>query len=167
MSTQFVGEIRMFGGTFAPSGWLMCDGSSLPIEEFETLFNLIGTTYGGDGQTTFNVPDLRGRWPMHLGAGLNLGQTGGVESVMLTPNQLPTHSHPMTASSAATSTSPAGTTPAVSSLTQYAAAGSVSTADELLPTVIGSAGGSQPHENRSPYLGMTMIIAWSGIFPSS
>jgi microcystin-dependent protein len=167
MSNQYVGEIRMFGGTFAPLGWFFCNGATLPISEFDVLFNLIGTTYGGDGQTTFALPDLRGRFPMAVGPGFVLGEEGGVESVTLSSNQLPAHTHRLVASSVATSSSPSGTTPAVSSLSQYAPLSVSSSDDELLSTAIAAVGGSQPHENRSPYLGVTFIIAWSGIFPSS
>src|SRR6266481_3956801 len=98
MAQPYVGEIRMFGGNFAPAGWQFCDGTLLPISEQETLFNLIGTTYGGDGQSTFAVPDLRGRLPIHQGGGFTLAQTGGAESVTLTVSQIPGHSHAMLAS---------------------------------------------------------------------
>src|SRR5579862_3000625 len=104
MSQPYVGEIRMFAGNFAPSGWMFCEGQLLPISEYETLFNLIGTTYGGDGQSTFALPDLRGRMPNHMGLGSGLStyilaQTGGVETVTLTTNQIPIHSHPAVADS--------------------------------------------------------------------
>src|SRR4051812_27158684 len=95
MAQPYVGEIRMFGGNFNPSGWMFCDGALLPISEFETLFNLIGTTYGGDGQSTFALPDLRGRIPIHQGNGFTLSETGGVETVTLTVQQIPAHSHPL------------------------------------------------------------------------
>jgi microcystin-dependent protein len=98
MSQPYVGEIRMFGGNFAPAGWMFCEGQLLPISEFETLFNLIGTTYGGDGQSTFQLPDLRGRLPVHQGNGFTLAETGGVETVTLTTSQIPGHSHPYLAS---------------------------------------------------------------------
>src|SRR5579872_5609972 len=109
MSQPYVGEIRMGGWNFAPVGWQFCDGTLLPISEFETLFNLIGTTYGGDGQSTFAVPDLRGRLPIHVGNSFVLAQTGGEETVTLTTNQIPSHNHPLQASSAASSsTNPTG-----------------------------------------------------------
>src|SRR6204780_2306289 len=98
MAQPYVGEIRMFGGNFAPNGWMFCEGQLLPISEFETLFNLIGTTYGGDGQSTFALPDLRGRLPVHFGNGFTLAETGGVETVTLTVPQIPAHSHPFLAS---------------------------------------------------------------------
>src|SRR4026207_1030732 len=101
MAQPYVGEIRMFAGNFAPAGWMFCEGQLLPISENETLFQLIGTTYGGDGESTFALPDLRGRIPIHQGNGFILAETGGVEEVTLTVNQIPTHSHPMLATSAA------------------------------------------------------------------
>src|SRR5436305_14963357 len=109
MAQPYVGEIRMFGGNFNPSGWMFCDGALLPISEFETLFNLIGTTYGGDGQSTFALPDLRGRIPMHQGNGFILAESGGVETVTLTVNQIPAHTHALLASSGVTQqTNPTG-----------------------------------------------------------
>src|ERR1700724_1970987 len=98
MAQPYVGELRMFGGNFAPAGWMFCAGQLLPISEYETLFNLIGTTYGGDGQTTFAVPDLRSRVPIHQGNGFTLAETGGAETVTLKVNQIPVHSHPLLAS---------------------------------------------------------------------
>src|SRR5215510_9218916 len=98
MAQPYVGEIRMFAGNFAPPAWMFCEGQLLPISEFETLFNLIGTTYGGDGQSTFALPDLRGRVPIHFGNGFTLAETGGVETVTLTVQQIPAHSHPLLAS---------------------------------------------------------------------
>src|SRR5204862_4163929 len=108
MAQPYVGEIRMFAGNFAPAGWMFCEGQLLPISQNETLFQLIGTTYGGDGQSTFALPDLRGRLPLHQGNGFILGETGGAEEITLTVNQIATHSHPMLGSSNA-STSPAPT----------------------------------------------------------
>src|SRR6478672_11905621 len=100
MAQPYVGEIRIFAGNFAPAGWMFCEGQLLPISEYETLFNLIGTTYGGDGQSTFALPDLRGRLPVHFGNGFTLAETGGVEEVTLTVSQIPAHSHPLLASNA-------------------------------------------------------------------
>src|SRR5512147_2826102 len=97
MAQPYVGEIRMFAGNFAPAGWMFCEGQLLPISEYETLFNLIGTTYGGDGQATFKLPDLRGRIPIHKGNGFSLAETGGVEEITLTMSQIPAHSHPLLA----------------------------------------------------------------------
>src|SRR5213596_2138816 len=109
MAQPYVGEIRMFAGNFPPNGWMFCEGQLLPISEYETLFNLIGTTYGGDGQSTFALPDLRGRLPIHQGSGFILAETGGVEEVTLTVPQIPVHNHPVLASTgAAASQTPNG-----------------------------------------------------------
>lgn len=170
MSTQYIGEIRMFGGNFAPAGWAFCDGSLLPISENDALFALIGTTYGGDGQTTFGVPDLRGRLPVVQGTGPDgttyvMGQMGGTETVTLTQGQLPAHAHPLMASPGpASETSPAGHVLARST--------SVRAYTEREPIVaMGSlfdqhTGGGQPHENMQPYLPVSFIIALFGVFPS-
>src|SRR5215468_1260472 len=99
MAQPYVGEIRIFAGNFAPAGWMFCNGALLPISENPTLFNLIGTTYGGDGQETFAVPNMQGRVPIHQGSGYTIGQVGGVESVTLTTNQIPSHTHPLLANS--------------------------------------------------------------------
>jgi microcystin-dependent protein len=161
----FVGEIRMFGGTNPPAGWMMCEGQILPISENDTLFNLIGTTYGGDGQETFALPDLRGRAPIHQGPGFVLGQNGGQEDVTLTGTQIPIHTHTALASSTpGTSDSPAGMAPAtsVSGVTQYAETVDTS----LSATAILSTGGSQPHTNMQPWLGVSYMISLYGIWPS-
>ncbi|MBV8199189.1 MAG: phage tail protein [Acidobacteria bacterium] len=167
MSQPYVGEIRMFAGNFAPAGWMFCEGQLLPISEYETLFNLIGTTYGGDGQTTFALPDLRGRLPVHQGNGFTLAETGGVETVTLTPSTIPAHSHPYLASTdAANNADPEGK---VLGALQVAgneiyipAAGTV----PMNPAAIGSTGGSQPHDNFQPYLCIDFIISLFGVFPS-
>lgn len=165
MSQPFVGEIRMFAGNFAPAGWMFCEGQLLPISEFETLFNLIGTTYGGDGQSTFALPDLRGRLPIHQGNGFTLSETGGAEDVTLTVSQIPAHSHPFLAS-----TDPGGTRDPGGNVLATAVAGSVYR--QQAPTAalnagsIGSTGGSQPHSNFQPYLCVDFIISLFGIFPS-
>jgi len=165
MAQPYVGEIRMFSGNFAPAGWLFCEGQLLPISENETLFQLIGTTYGGDGQSTFGLPDLRGRLPIHLGSGFSLAQTGGAESVTLTPNQIPGHSHPLQASaSVATSANPANALPGQSpsiSLYEVDVPGAA-----LNPAAISPVGGNQPHNNFQPYLCVNFIISLFGIFPS-
>src|SRR5690348_4574909 len=115
MAQPYVGEIRMFAGNFAPAGWMFCEGQLLPISEYETLFNLIGTTYGGDGQSTFALPDLRGRVPIHFGNGFTLAETGGVEEVTLTVSQIPAHSHPFLAAPVTgDQVSPGGNLPASS-----------------------------------------------------
>jgi microcystin-dependent protein len=167
MSQPYVGEIRMFAGNFAPAGWMFCEGQLLPISEYETLFNLIGTTYGGDGQSTFALPDLRGRLPVHFGNGFTLAETGGVETVTLNVPQIPSHSHPFlaTADLSAAST-PSNTLLAAISVTGseiYApAAGTVA----MAPNTISSTGGSQPHDNFQPYLCVDFIISLFGVFPS-
>lgn len=173
MTTSYVGEIRMFGGTFAPLGWMFCDGALLPIAEYETLFTLIGTTYGGDGQVTFALPDLRGRVPVHQGQGQGLtqrtlGQSSGSETVTLIPSQIPIHTHIATANSGAgSSPSPTNNVWAANSNTtalQFTA--STATPVNMNPTSIGSVGGSQPHENMMPFVAVNYIISLFGIFPS-
>jgi len=164
MSQPFVGEIRMFGGNFAPAGWMFCEGQLLSIAANDTLFNLIGTTYGGDGMSTFALPDLRGRLPVHVGPGLTLAQAGGSETVTLTVQQVPAHTHTLAASSAAaTQTAPAG------NLLAQADSGQLYLADTpavgLNVQSVGSAGGSQPHSNLGPYLCVSFIISLFGIYP--
>ncbi|MEO5609319.1 MAG: tail fiber protein [Ornithinibacter sp.] len=166
MAEPYVGEIRMFGGNFAPQGWSFCDGWVLPISEYVTLFQLIGTTYGGDGQTTFALPDLRGRVPVHQGTLLPIGQAGGVESVTLISAQLPAHSHPLLGSAAnASAMSPAGGVPATAPEVAVSAYGSDAPLTTLAPESVAARGGSQPHENMQPYLGISFIISLFGIFP--
>ncbi len=165
MAQPYVGEIRMFAGNFAPAGWMFCAGQLLPISENETLFNLIGTTYGGDGQSTFALPDLRGRVPTHFGNGFTLAETGGVENVTLTVNQIAAHAHPLLATgSAASSGSPAGAVPAEATKRFYTAMPASPVA--MSPSAIGSTGGSQPHDNMQPFLCISFIISLFGIFPS-
>ncbi len=171
MATPFIGEIRLFAGNFAPVGWALCDGSLLPIAENEALFNLIGTTYGGNGQTTFGLPDMRGRVPVHQGSGNGLslrtiGEMGGAEQVTLTPSQLPSHNHVLNAT-----TTPASTANGVAgSLTGAAAStnfyGSTPGGGALAPQALTATGGNQPHNNMAPFLGLNFIISLFGIFPS-
>ncbi len=171
MGEPFVGEIRMFGGSFAPAGWAMCQGQSMPISENETLFNLIGTTYGGDGQETFNLPDLQGRAPMHAGQGkgisqvYQLGEKAGVESVTLTTQQTPIHNHSFLVNSAiGTQTSPSNNFLAASLSGKCYFA---TTPDkQLFNQILAPVGGSQPHDNMQPYLCITFIISLFGVFPS-
>jgi microcystin-dependent protein len=171
VAQPYVGEIRMFGGNFAPAGWAFCQGQSMPISENDVLFTLIGTTYGGDGQETFNLPDLQGRLPVHAGQGpglsqnYQLGEQGGVESVTLTVNQIPSHTHPLTGSS----DSPASQTPT----NQISATSQSSLYFNLFdnpvnfaPAAIGPVGGSQPHDNFQPYLCVSFIISLFGVFPT-
>jgi microcystin-dependent protein len=165
MAQPYVGEIRMFGGNFAPAGWMFCAGQLLPISENETLFQLIGTTYGGDGQSTFALPNLEGRVPIHMGNGFILAETGGVEDVTLTTQQIPSHSHPMLASM----TSAQNPQPENSVLAQ-APTVQVYITDSgqvpLSPNAVTPVGGSQPHNNCQPFLCVSFIISLFGIFPS-
>jgi microcystin-dependent protein len=161
----YVGEIRLFAGTFAPVGWAMCDGSLQAISENETLFQLIGTTYGGDGQSTFALPDLRGRVPIHQGSGFAIGQLAGTEQVTLTSQQMPTHNHTLVASAnIASQQSPSGNVLAQSTVAQMYIQDVADT--PLSANSITPAGGNQPHENMQPYLCLTFIISLFGIFPS-
>src|SRR5689334_11744067 len=151
MAQPYVGEIRMFAGNFAPAGWMFCEGQLLPISENETLFQLIGTTYGGDGESTFALPDLRGRIPLHFGNGFTLAETGGVETVTLTVSQIPAHSHPFLGS-----TSQAGSfavfdqVVATTQLVSTTAYGTDAPLTTLAPNAVGPVGGSQPHNNFQP-----------------
>ena len=164
MAQPYVGEIRMFAGNFAPAGWMFCEGQLLPISENETLFQLIGTTYGGDGESTFALPDLRGRLPLHQGNGFILAETGGAEEITLTVNQIPAHGHPMLASNDI----PTQNTPQNNVTGQAAAkiyrAGSPTVF--LNPQAVSVTGQSQPHSNFQPYLCINYIISLFGIFPS-
>ena len=161
----YVGEIRMFAGSFAPLGWMFCEGQLLPISENETLFQLIGTTYGGDGQSTFALPDLRGRVPIHQGNGFILAETGGAEEITLTVNQIPAHSHPLIGSSSTGSTS----LPENALLAKSTTNTPYSPFDpdvSMRPNAISPVGGSQPHTNFQPYLCFNFIISLFGLFPS-
>ena len=165
MAQPYVGEIRMFAGNFAPAGWMFCEGQLLAISEYETLFNLIGTTYGGDGQSTFALPDLQGRLPVHQGNGFVLAESAGVEEVTLTVQQIPPHTPPQVASSAiGNSAHPEGAVLAESSVVSLYQSGTPSTA--MAAQAITSTGGSQPHTNLQPYLCVDFIISLFGIFPS-
>jgi microcystin-dependent protein len=165
VAQPYVGEIRMFAGNFAPAGWMFCEGQLLPISENETLFQLIGTTYGGDGQSTFALPDLRGRLPIHQGNGFILAETGGAEEITLTVNQIPAHAHPFLASTAvATQTSPQNNVVAQSSAADMFIEDTPNV--NLAANAIAAVGGSQPHTNFQPYLCIDFIISLFGIFPS-
>lgn len=168
MATPFIGEIRPFGFTFAPQGWAVCAGQLLAIVQNEALFSLIGTTYGGDGQQTFALPDLRGRVPVHPGSNVFIGQTGGVENVTLAATQLPAHSHPVMASAdlAATDTPAAGVMGAKPrfGVDVYAPAANLT---PLSPSAVDTLGAnSQPHDNMQPGLVLNFCIALEGIYPS-
>lgn len=164
MAQPYVGEIRMFAGNFAPVGWMFCDGQLLPISENETLFQLIGTTYGGDGQSTFALPDLRSRVPVHQGNGFILAETGGAEEITLTVSQIPAHSHPLLASSAS------GQSSAPPNNVLAAIVGNIYNPNASNPVnmnaqSVGPVGGSQPHSNLQPFLCINFIISLFGIFP--
>ena len=163
MGSPFVGEIRIFAGTFAPVGWNFCDGTTLSISEFEVLFNVIGTTYGGDGVNTFQLPDVQGRFPIHQGTDYVIGQKAGSENVTLTQGQLPSHTHSAKAVKASAVSSPAGAAWAAAPTPAYS---SVAPNDVMSGAALTSVGGGQPHNNMSPYLVTTFIISLFGIFPS-
>ena len=164
MADPYIGEIRMFGGNFAPQGWAFCDGQLMAIAENDALYALIGTTYGGDGEETFGLPDLRGRVPLHQGNGFPLAQAAGVESVTLTTQQLPIHNHAFLGSQ-----DPGATTNPPSNVVASIPVGSVYIQDQpsaamnqqsLMPM-----GGSQPHDNMQPYLCISFIISLFGVYP--
>ena len=172
MSNPYVGEIRMFAGNFAPAGWAFCNGAQMPISENEVLFQLIGTTYGGDGQETFNLPNLQGRLPIHQGtsstSGTNftIGEQAGVESVTLTTQQIPIHTHPLLCAAS-------GGTPNSNPKDGYWAPSDINMYANIAPTVqmgnpaisSGITGGSQPHTNFMPYLCVNFILSLFGVYP--
>lgn len=166
MSNPYVGEIRMFGGNFAPSGWMFCEGQILAISDYDTLFNLIGTTYGGDGQSTFALPDLRGRIPVHQATGFTIGQLAGTETVTLTTQQLPQHTHAAIAVSGNTNGVPSptnntwGSVTASSPYTDQPADGTMNSGSLALT------GNNQAHDNFMPYQCVSFIISLYGIFPT-
>jgi microcystin-dependent protein len=170
MSEPFVGEIRMFAGNFAPRGWAFCDGQLLAVSQNDALFSLLGTIYGGDGRTTFGLPDLRGRIPIHAGTGpglspRRLGAKGGAENVTLTVNQLPSHGHPMQATqSAANERNPDGRVPAQAPLADLWSTRSQDV--NMASGAITNVGGSRSHTNLMPFLCINFIIALFGIYPS-
>ncbi len=170
MSNPYVGEIRMFGGNFAPSGWALCQGQLLPISQYDVLFNLIGTTYGGNGTSTFALPDLQGRFPAHQGTPaitnsepVTLGQKLGVDTVTLVTAQLPVHTHEAQGFSASTTRSPTGAFWGAGSGDAYSPA---TPSARLSPAAVAMTGTSQPHNNISPYLVVNFIVSLFGIFPS-
>jgi len=165
MGSPYIGEIRMFGGSFAPAGWAFCNGALIPISENDALFTLIGTTYGGDGQETFALPDLQGRTPVHVGSGFILGEKGGVETVTLTTSQIPAHTHPLLASND-TANSPNATSNVIARSGQVNAFLNSNASVNMNAGMLGTTGGSQPHENLQPYLCISYIISLFGIFPS-
>lgn len=170
MGTPYIGEIKMFAGNFAPEGWAFCMGQLLPISENDALFALIGTTYGGDGQNTFALPNLCGRVPVHMGQGpgisqyYQMGEMLGVEQVALTANQLASHQHSLAVTTAqASSNDPAGRMLAAAGAEVY---GPLGNTVDMSSQGVGTGGGSQPHENMQPYLCINYIISLYGIFPS-
>lgn len=173
MAQPYVGEIRIFGGNFAPAGWMFCSGQLLPISENETLFQLIGTTYGGDGQSTFALPDLQGRIPLHWGTGSSgtsylLGERSGVETVTLTTQQLPTHTHPAAVTDTGQTNAATGAKLANATSTQTGVRlfSNVGPTDVMNAQTILPVGGNQAHENCQPFLCLQYIISLFGIFPS-
>lgn len=170
MATPYIGEIRMFAGSFAPQGWALCWGQTMPISENDALFTLIGTTYGGDGQTTFNLPDLRSRVPVHMGyqGGITytIGQTGGLETVTLTAQQLPAHQHAPLANATGNSLTPGGNVWASSPAVQFVEPLPANLNANMPADSISTAGGGQPHENRIPFLAINFIISLYGIYPT-
>lgn len=175
IKAQYIGEIRMFAGNFAPNGWAFCNGQSLPISEYEVLFLLIGTTYGGDGEATFNLPDLRGRAPMHQGSGYVVGQMSGQESVTLSTTQLPIHAHSATLVTKVYNQAGKTDTPVDNYVAVNAARGqefSTTTNGDMAGSLsisggtTGTTGGNLPHENMKPFLAINYIISLFGVFPS-
>ena len=164
MAEPFLSELRIFSFIFAPKGWAQCNGQLLPINQNQALFSLLGTTYGGNGQTNFALPDLRGRVPHHEGAGHTLGEVGGSEFVTINTSQLPQHNHVVNASTeVADAIDPTGALWANSGKTNYTTDAPNQT---MSPSAISNVGGSQPHENRMPFLVLNICIALQGIFPS-
>ena len=172
MATAYIGEVRLFGGTFAPLGWHFCDGSLISIADNSALYNLIGTTYGGDGQSTFGLPDMRGRALIHQGTGAGLspyvmGQRIGVENVTLTTATMPAHPHSFAGTNTAGNTpTPGPTAELAATPTGFNIYDGTGTATTLSTRAVTNSGGSVPHDNRQPYLAISYIIALEGIYPS-
>ena len=171
MPEPYVGEIRMFGGNFAPNGWMLCEGQQMAISENETLFQLIGTTYGGDGENTFNLPNLASRIPVHNGTGpegitYQIGEMSGTEQVTLTSQQIPIHTHSMLGTTN-TATAQAPTANTVAKSTQIDLFINAQPGDAMNPQAITPVGGSQPHENVQPFLCINFIISLFGVYPSA
>lgn len=172
MAQPFVGEIRMFAGNFPPVGWMFCDGQLMPISENEVLFQLIGTTYGGDGQETFALPNLQSRLPIHMGTSTTgttyqIGEAAGVESVTLTTSQIPAHNHPLLVSTdPGTGTNPAGAAAGALSPVSVYKANVTPPNVAMNASSITPAGGSQPHDNMQPFLCINFIISLFGLYPS-
>jgi microcystin-dependent protein len=163
MAEPFLSEIRIMSFNFAPKGWALCNGQLLPINQNQALFSLLGTTYGGNGQTTFALPNLQARVPIHFGAGFSLGENGGEQAHTVTMAEMPTHVHAALASSSDGNASLPGGNVLATAANAYGAAASLTT---LVPGTVTNVGGSQPHTNIQPYLVLTFCIALQGIFPS-
>ena len=177
MGQPYVGEIRLFAGNFNPNGWMFCQGQTLPISENEVLFQLIGTTYGGDGQSTFNLPNLSSRIPIHMGTGpdgttYQLAEMAGTEQETLTVQQIPVHNHPLIASTAASTLSPQNALLTIPSnavqqgILTYNNDTTVNPSTAIHPSTLQPSGGSQPHENTQPFLCINFIISLFGVFPT-
>jgi microcystin-dependent protein len=166
MSEPFLSEIKLVSFNFAPKGWALCNGQALPINQNQALFALLGTTYGGNGQTTFNLPNLRGQVPIHMGNGHTLGETGGSTAVTVNIQQLPTHLHTLNASASPAATSNIPTGNVLGNSNPNNLYGPPTTLEALNPATVSNVGGSQPHTNMMPYLVLNFIIALQGIFPS-
>jgi microcystin-dependent protein len=165
MGTPFLAEIRIVSFNFAPRGWALCNGQLLPINQNQALFSILGTTYGGDGRVTFALPDFRGRIPVHVGNGTTLGERSGEEFHTLNISELPAHNHFVQAQTADAAT-PTPTNNFLAGIPSYAYRNSLSSLTTLNPAVVPPVGGSQPHENRQPYLVLNFAIALQGVFPS-
>jgi microcystin-dependent protein len=168
MSEPFIAEIRMVGFNFAPRGWSFCDGQILPINQNQALFSLLGTTYGGDGRTSFGLPDLRGRSPSFTGSnggssGRSLGQKAGVETVTLITNEMPSHGHVLKASDNSDKNTPQGNYLGKAAFPMY---GDLASPSNMAAATIGDVGGGQAHDNRQPWLAISFCIALQGLFPS-
>jgi microcystin-dependent protein len=165
MGTPYMGEIKIISWNFAPQGWAFCNGQFLPINQNQALFSILGTMYGGNGQTTFALPDFRSRAPVHAGNGITIGEAAGQEFHTLTLSEMPAHNHFMNASNNSDGTNsngPGGNYPAASSVSPYRSTANTT----LAPQELTNFGGSQPHENRQPFLVINFIIALQGVFPS-
>jgi microcystin-dependent protein len=161
MPTPFLGEIKMISWNYPPKGWAFCNGQLLPINQNQALFSILGTTYGGNGQTNFALPNLQGRVPVHVGNGINLGEQGGAQAVTLNISQIG-HGHNVNASATANTNTAAGNYPAAAPSNTYGASADTS----MNPGVVSSVGGTQPHNNMQPYLVINFVIALQGIFPT-
>lgn len=167
MSEPFLSEIKVVSFNFPPKGWALCNGQFLPINQNQALFALLGTTYGGNGQTTFALPDLRGRVPIHVGSGFTLGEKAGQEAHTITSQETPQHQHFFNAVTAqATTNTPTNALMLAASTPAFLYASSASNTTAMAPAAVTNVGGSQPHQNMAPYLVLNFIIALQGIFPS-